>query len=41
MTEDEFIDWLGVAHLDFDNETEEWCDIARKEIKEKLKLLKQ
>ena len=39
--EDDFIDWLGYAYLDFQNESQEWRDIARKEIKEKLKELKQ
>ena len=38
MKEDEFVDWLGLMYLDFDNESKEWCDIARKEIKEKLKV---
>lgn len=41
MTTDEFINWLGLMYLDFDNESEEYQEIVRKEIKEQLKLLKQ
>jgi len=39
-TKDDFIDWLGLLYLDFQNESQEWRDIARKEIKEEMQKLK-
>ena len=32
----DFVDWLGVMYLDFDNESDEYCKITRKEITDKL-----
>jgi len=33
----DFIDWLGLMYLDFQNEPKQYIDATKKEIKEKIK----